>query len=43
MSTDDVEKWSEERFGILALSRTLIGLVNVGLTTLVCLRVFGVI
>jgi len=41
MSTDEVEKWSETHFGLLALARTLIGLVNVGLASLICLRVFG--
>ncbi len=43
MTTEEVEMWSEHYFGILALLRTIMGLVNVGLAGMVCLRVFEVI
>ena len=43
MSTEEVEKWSEHYFGVLALLRTIVGLISMTLTLFVCLRVFEVI
>ena len=43
MNGTDVDKWSERHVGSLALTRTLVGFLNLVLGAVVILRVFGVI
>jgi len=39
----DIDKWSEKHVGSLALTRTIVGFVNVGLSVVVVFKLFGVI
>jgi len=39
----DIDKWSEKHVGSLALTRTIVGFLNVALTTIVVFKLFGVI
>jgi len=43
MNGKDIDKWSEKHVGSLALTRTLVGFLNVALSTLVVFKIFGVI
>ncbi|SVB94041.1 uncharacterized protein METZ01_LOCUS246895 [marine metagenome] len=41
MNGDDVDKWSERHVGSLALTRTILGFVNVILASVVVAKLFG--
>ena len=43
MTTEELDKWSEKHVGSLALTRTIVGFVNVALTIIVVFKVFEVI
>jgi len=43
MNGKDIDKWSEKHVGSLALTRTLVGFLNVALSTLVVFKIFDVI
>ena len=43
MNGKDIDKWSEKHVGSLALTRTLVGFLNVALSTLVVFKLFDVI
>ena len=43
MKENDIDKWSEQHVGSLALTRTIVGFVNVALTIIVVFKVFEVI
>ena len=40
MNGNDIEHWSEIHFGILALLRTILGFLNVGLGIIVVSKLF---
>ena len=41
MNGDDVEHWSEKHFGTLALTRTIVGFVNLMVGVIIMIRIFG--
>tara|TARA_B100000745_G_C20142311_1_gene391673 strand:- start:381 stop:530 length:150 start_codon:yes stop_codon:yes gene_type:complete len=41
MNGKDLDKWSERHVGSLALTRTILGFVNVILATIVVIKIFG--
>ena len=41
MNGEEIDKWSEKHVGSLALTRTLVGFLNVGLSTVVVAKLFG--
>lgn len=41
MNSDDIDKWSEKHVGSLALTRTIVGFVNVALSLIVVAKLFG--
>ena len=43
MNGEDLDKWSEKHVGSLALTRTILGFINVCLSVVVLLVLFGVI
>ena len=43
MNGDGIDKWSEKHVGSLALTRTIVGFVNVVLGVIVVFKLFGVI
>ena len=43
MNGKEIDKWSEKHVGSLALTRTLVGFLNVALSTLVVFKIFDVI
>jgi len=43
MNGSDIDKWSEKHVGSLALTRTIVGFLNVALSLIVVLKIFGVI
>lgn len=43
MNGKQVDEWSDDHNGSLALTRTLIGLLNVLLSGLIVLKVFGLV
>ena len=43
MNGSDIDQWSEKHVGSLALTRTIVGFLNVALSLIVVLKIFGVI
>jgi len=43
MNGDDLDKWSERHVGSLALTRTILGFLNLLLGVVVVFKLFGVI
>jgi hypothetical protein len=43
MNGDEVDKWSEKHVGSLALTRTILGFLNLLLAVVVIFKLFGVI
>ena len=43
MNGEKIDKWSEKHVGSLALTRTVVGFVNIGLGVIVVAKLFGVI
>ena len=43
MNGEELDKWSEKHVGSLALTRTVVGFVNVALGVIVVFKLFGVI
>jgi len=43
MNGDEVDKWSEKHVGSLALTRTVLGFLNLLLAVVVVFKLFGVI
>ena len=43
MNGEDIDKWSETHVGSLALTRTIVGFINVALSLSVVLKIFGAI
>jgi len=43
MNGEELDKWSEKHVGSLALTRTIVGFVNVALGVIVVFKLFGVI
>ena len=43
MNGEELDKWSEKHVGSLALTRTVVGFVNIGLGVIVVFKLFGVI
>ena len=41
MNGEEIDKWSEKHVGSLALTRTIVGFLNVALTIIVVLKLFG--
>ena len=41
MNGKDIDKWSERHVGSLALTRTILGFINVILATVLVAKVFG--
>lgn len=41
MNGNDIDKWSEKHVGSLALTRTIVGFVNVILSVIVVAKLFG--
>ena len=41
MKENDIDKWSEKHVGSLALTRTIVGLLNVALSVIVVAKLFG--
>ena len=38
---ESIDKWSEKHVGSLALTRTVVGFLNVGLSVIVVAKLFG--
>jgi len=43
MKENDIDKWSEQHVGSLALTRTVVGFINVALSVIVVFKLFEVI
>jgi len=43
MTGNDIDRWSEKHVGSLALTRTIVGFINVLLSAVVMFKLFGVI
>ena len=43
MNGEDIDKWSDKHVGSLALTRTIVGFLNVALSVVVVLKLFDVI
>jgi hypothetical protein len=43
MNGDEIDKWSEKHVGSLALTRTIVGFVNVLIGLIVVFKLFGLI
>ena len=43
MNSKEVDKWSEKHVGSLALTRTIVGFINVIIGLIVVFKLFGVI
>ena len=41
MNSNDIDKWSEKHVGSLALTRTIVGFLNVALSLVVVAKLFG--
>ena len=41
MNGKGIDKWSEKHVGSLALTRTVVGFLNVGLSVIVVAKLFG--
>ena len=41
MNGEEIDKWSEKHVGSLALTRTIVGLLNVALSVVVVAKLFG--
>ena len=41
MNGQEVDKWSERHVGSLALTRTILGFINVILASVVVIKIFG--
>ena len=41
MKENDIDKWSEQHVGSLALTRTIVGFINVALSVIVVAKLFG--
>ena len=43
MNGDEIDKWSEKHVGSLALTRTIVGFVNVLIGLIVVFKLFGLL
>ena len=43
MDSEEIDKWSEQHVGSLALTRTIVGFINVALSVIVVFKLFEVI
>ena len=43
MDGEEIDKWSEQHVGSLALTRTIVGFINVALSVIVVFKLFEVI
>ena len=43
LNGDEIDKWSEKHVGSLALTRTIVGFINVALGVIVVFKLFDVI
>ena len=41
MGSEEIDKWSEKHVGSLALTRTVVGFLNVALSVIVVAKLFG--
>jgi len=41
MNSKDIDKWSQRHVGSLALTRTILGFINVILASIVVVKLFG--